>query len=422
MILQYIYILMLQISQVQERWSALDCDVRLEVKSVYKHSAHKAEPDSADRESKEAPKQAPAQKSESTDYEEKDNKLLRKKEETGEDQRLREGVSHATEDADELCPAKRCGDIKDHMLQWDCFADSIFGPPPAHGRYVAQNCRNLGFGNAMTCLQICAEIAAQIGARVIFERDIHHLWELPYQYDTSSLPESVFYDYSGEKYVSWRQKINTTEGLRSLNHRKLMMGACHTDPQSLVDGRCTTSAIPAFAKCFEKWLGKGHTEIKAGFPGYYATFRKPTAQLRRHLEIIRGRLGLPLLPPGLEPSPGRWGLYTPGYFMLALQWRGIPVGFEAHSLENNQGDQITNRHGELSWFWRKAEETAARAKEIAACRNETLLIYLATDDAENQRGVAVEKLSGYGRVVYGLTEEEVGHPYPGYTDVIYIDR
>ena len=92
------------------------------------------------------------------------------------------------------------------------------------------------------------------------------------------------------------------------------------------------------------------------------------------------------------------------------------MGFEAHSLENNQREQITNRVRDLEYFWNNAEKHAAKAKEIAACRNETLLIYLATDDAENQRGVAVEKLSGYGRVVYGLTEEEVGHPYPGYTD------
>jgi hypothetical protein len=69
---------------------------------------------------------------------------------------------------------------------------------------------------------------------------------------------------------------------------------------------------------------------------------------------------------------------------------------------------------DLAGFWRNAEAHAIRAKAIAACRNETLLIYLATDDAENQRSVAVEKLSAYGRVVYGLTEEEVGHPKPGW--------
>jgi hypothetical protein len=268
----------------------------------------------------------------------------------------------------------------------------------------------------MTCLQLVGEIASQIGARVIFEREIHHLWELPHEYDTKDLREEVFYDYEGEKYVSWLQKVNTTDGLRSLNHRKLTMGVCGSVPQAIVDGRCTTSAIPTFGKCmFEKWLGKAFVDIKAGFPAYYATFRRPAALLRRHLESIRGRIGLPSLPLGLEPSPGQWGLYTPGYFMLALQWRGIPLGFEAHSLENNQGEQIANRVNELESFWRNAEWHASMAKDIAACRNETLLIYLATDDAENQRSVAVQKLSGYGRVVFGLTEAEVGHPHPGFS-------
>ena len=42
---------MLQITQIQNRWAKLDCDVRLEVnrhvKSVYKHSAERADADSA---------------------------------------------------------------------------------------------------------------------------------------------------------------------------------------------------------------------------------------------------------------------------------------------------------------------------------------------------------------------------------------
>ena len=67
--------------------------------------------------------------------EEKDNTLLKK----GEDRRLGEGVSHAPEDADEFCPAKRCADLKGKdILKWDCFASMIFGPPSTHGRYVAQ--------------------------------------------------------------------------------------------------------------------------------------------------------------------------------------------------------------------------------------------------------------------------------------------
>jgi len=131
---------MLQISQVQQRWAALDCDVRLEVKSLYKHSAEGADADSGEKQKKEASKKASAEKGESRDDEEKDNTLLKK---GAEETRAR--VSHATEDADEFCPAKKCADLPGNDLsQWDCFADSIFGPPPAHARYVAQNCRGMG--------------------------------------------------------------------------------------------------------------------------------------------------------------------------------------------------------------------------------------------------------------------------------------
>ena len=72
--------------------------------------------------------------------EEKDTTLLKK----GEDSRLGEGVSHAAENADEFCPAKRCADVKGKdILKWDCFADAIFAPPSTHGRYVAQACSSL---------------------------------------------------------------------------------------------------------------------------------------------------------------------------------------------------------------------------------------------------------------------------------------
>jgi hypothetical protein len=48
----------------------------------------------------------------------------------------------------------------------------------------------------------------------------------------------------------------------------------------------------------------------------------------RILATMRRRLGLPALAPNTEPAPGAHGLRTPGYYIVALHFRRIPLGFE----------------------------------------------------------------------------------------------
>ncbi len=43
-------------------------------------------------------------------------------------------------------------------------------------------------------------------------------------------------------------------------------------------------------------------------------------------------------------------------------------------------------------FWDKARELAQQSKEIAACCNETLLIYFASDDPQNLLQQVTEQL------------------------------
>jgi hypothetical protein len=90
----------------------------------------------------------------------------------------------------------------------------------------------------------------------------------------------------------------------------------------------------------------------------------------------------------------------------------IPLGFEPLSVMLNEADQLKNKLRDLDEFWKAAKRLAGEAKQIAACRNETLLIYFASDDAENLRPQAEAELGGYGRVVFGLAADEVGHMSP----------
>jgi len=66
-------------------------------------------------------------------------------------------------------------------------------------------------------------------------------------------------------------------------------------------------------------------------------------------------------------------------------------------------------------YWKHAEKSIIKAKKIADCRGQSLLIYFATDDAQNLRPIVTEKYSKYGRVIFGLDENEVGHMSPQWT-------
>jgi hypothetical protein len=74
-------------------------------------------------------------------------------------------------------------------------------------------------------------------------------------------------------------------------------------------------------------------------------------------------LGLPQLADGAEERPGLWGLRTPGYYIFALHFRNVPLGFEPLSAEiNERADQREFRKNILGAFWAAAEKNAVKAK------------------------------------------------------------
>ena len=262
----------------------------------------------------------------------------------------------------------------------------------------------------MSSLMIAAELASALDGRLVFERQISHLWQLPAEYDLkrSLMQDSWNYETHGrdeKNYLKWVDEIHTSESFREKYSNKIIDSSiCGMDRKIIKLGKCTNQALTTYAKCFDRIQ-----DLTVNMPIYYNIFRKPTQLMVDHLKRIRERLSLPQLEPGLEPNPGAWGLHTPGYYLFALHFRMIPLGFEPLSVMLNEGDSLRRKLEDLRNFWDTATRLAQRAREIADCRNETLLIYFATDDAENLRKKAAKKLGKIGRVVFGLADDEVGH-------------
>ncbi len=82
-----------------------------------------------------------------------------------------------------FCPAKACASNQTEVERWDCWGKHLFRPRNSRGRYVQHPCAGLGWGNSMSSLIIAAELASVLNARLVFEQEIDHLWELPREYN-----------------------------------------------------------------------------------------------------------------------------------------------------------------------------------------------------------------------------------------------
>jgi hypothetical protein len=173
--------------------------------------------------------------------------------------------------------------------------------------------------------------------------------------------------------------------------------------------------MPKFVKCAKLMSSINYMrDPLLSVPIYYTLFRRPSKILVEKLNTIRGRLRLPRLKAGVEPAAGAWALRTPRYYILALHFRMVPLGFEPLSVEINADGNVF-RMNILGNFWEAAEKFAESAEQLAECRGEKLLIYFATDSVKTLRPEAMRRLSGYGKVVFGLLEGEVGHVSPQWT-------
>ena len=322
----------------------------------------------------------------------------------------------------EVCPVKACAQKKSTELEkWECVSDFLFREPDSSRRFVEQQCHGLGWGNSISSLSITVELAALLGARVIFtsERNLGRLWRLPrdFQLDQSHTPRSWSYkvdEKHPEYYGRWIEKISTSDSeFDGFNNTVLQPAICGKDIRVIQLAKCISEALPVFGQCVKDMKSKYfELDTIVNLPAFFAVFRTPTQLMAQYLREIRTRLSLPQLDANQEPSPGAWGLYTPGFYLLAFHYRNIPLGFEPLSVMLNEGHYLESKAADLRAFWSKAAAYAQQAQGIARCRSETLLIYFATDDAANLRPVAERVLGPFGRVLFGLDEGDVGHMRP----------
>lgn len=351
------------------------------------------------------------------------------------------------------CPLQHCGaDTSTTELEkWECLGRHLFSATGALDHFVEHDCGGVGWGNSIRGLYNAGAMAAVAGRRLIVTHAAFNRVFLPpnasmssWDFDTSPSASDrnhfglrfemrQYFDFevhgrSPGRFADWASGIAANGRNTTYTKKILVAGVCGGEREMITTGGCMQHVMPKFLQCATNPLADQFTYVQEnmlGIPFFYTLFQRPDPEVMGvALRTIRTRLNLPQLEAGTEPSPGAWGLRTPGYYILALHFRRIPIGFEPLALELNEKRNLEYRMETLRGFWKFAEQAATKAKALAACRKQELLIYFATDDVANLRPVAEEKLSAHGRVIFGLSEDEVGHMSPQWTqkDLEQVDK
>ena len=114
-------------------------------------------------------------------------------------------------------------------------------------------------------------------------------------------------------------------------------GMCGGNFNYIASMSCIQDILPKYHACVTDFQGdsksRGLTEASIPVPWMYMTMKRPSPTMVTNLALVRKRLDLPVLPLGLEKIPGQMGIRTPGYYLIALHFRNIPVGFEPHGID-----------------------------------------------------------------------------------------
>eukprot|EP00605_Chrysophyceae_sp_TOSAG23-4_P002436 GSChrysophyteH1.ASY1.ANO1.2695.1 assembled CDS len=329
-----------------------------------------------------------------------------------------------------FCPSIKCtGKYESEIDRWDCIGRQLLGPLPkskkARNQYfVEHDCGGVGWGNSIRGFFNAASLAAITGRRLIVtHKPFNRMFEPPYQKEGEDVHphqnnrETWSYENHGrnsDNYIEWARRIKEEpETLTGLSKPVMQAGICGGDRGLMVDGDCFKHSMPLFHTCAMQKDENYLPDNALSVPFFYMLFKRPSARMVELLAKVRTRLNLPAAVD--EKFPGQKGLQTPGYYILAFHIRHVPVGFEPLAIDLNKNRALEYRQNLLKFYWPHAQNSAAKAAEIAKCRGEKLLIYFATDDTENIRPVAEAKLSQYGRVAFGLEDSEVGHMSPQWT-------
>jgi hypothetical protein len=314
--------------------------------------------------------------------------------------------------ASSSCAASVCGGKPTALERYLCVGETLFGSS-RDGLYLDHDMpKHIGFGNAIKSLYMTSGVALLTGRSVVTNHPkLRRMFDPPFGGDWVDMPSkatATFAEMTAPAFADFNDKVVADPAADSYrSHSAMTMTSMWTAPHFLTSNDCVRQSMPLF----HKYASLRHTaegfldEQLMASPFFTALLSKPSDRMVRLLAQTRKRLALPALEPGLEHTPGVWGLRTPGQYLFALHVRHHPVGFESQSVF------MTNRRpeGAMALFWAAAKERCAEAKAAAATRGETMLVYFATDDPFNLRADAERELSSCGRVVFGLDEKDVGH-------------
>eukprot|EP01038_Epipyxis_sp_PR26KG_P004121 gene4121-5875_t len=319
------------------------------------------------------------------------------------------------------------------MDRWNCLSMSLFelsSPRLESEKYVHHDCGGVGWGNNIRGFYNSAAIALVLNRKLKLTFDVYHrMFHFPYSL-SSPLPTQQhvvknYFDYEKHgrppnRFKNWIDGLNLNQSDSIYPGNNLVAGICGADRDTIVSNECIKDTLPSFYKCATS--SNSYTfldDILLLVPFFYHLFSQPSQLMIDKLTMIRERLLLPLHANiNLESiiHYDSLGLRTPGYYIFAMHFRNAPLGFEPLSVMLNENGMNEMRKSLLENFWQMGEKNIIIAANVAKCRNLKLLIYFATDDVHHLRPEAIKRFSKYGQVVGGLTEDEVGHVSPNWTN------
>mmetsp|Transcript_25939 Transcript_25939/g.37191 ORF Transcript_25939/g.37191 Transcript_25939/m.37191 type:complete len:370 (-) Transcript_25939:89-1198(-) len=331
------------------------------------------------------------------------------------------------------CPASFCID-KSEVKSWECIGEHLFSykniTSSSPTLFVEHNCGEIGWGNVIRGFFNTVSIALALGRKIVISSLVYdQMFTYPYKTNLAvsdlrylqpfdSLRETFNFEQHAmmpgnfSKFIK-SIKYDGTRVKSPYTRKVLNAGICSGVSAMFNENPCIDIYFPQFARCAKLRERELYMDsLMLNIPFFHTIFSKPSSTMAKAMKLIRKRLGLPMLSKDQESHPGVMGLRTPGYYIFSLHFRNCPMGFESMAAELNVEGVVSRRMTILEAFWEVAERYAAAAAEIARCRGLNLLIYFATDDTRRLRPIAKSKLSGFGRVVFGLEDDEVGHVYP----------
>lgn len=237
----------------------------------------------------------------------------------------------------------QCSHAKTALEKFECASRVVFrlSDPDKRGYVVHTN--GQGWGNTVRSIATVLPYAVILGRplilnvpyykRAFLPPDGSKEWPSlpPYNFlpETLALFEDINKVMNGQTledvgriFTDWAEAVRSGKIKYSAPHLSTMCNSGSNIGPTFRLNDCLEAAMPDYHKCIFS-IPYPPQELLY-IHSFVGLLWYPSPSLCANLAKIRARLDLPL-PEGLEPRPGAWGLRTPGYYILALHFRGTCV-------------------------------------------------------------------------------------------------